>query len=187
MLTPNRSERRSSGHVVEVWAMQTETSGGSNETVVNELAVRPTGLAATSEAMAITPVGKAPKTRRSRSADRACDLVSASTAPDDAPSLPPNPTSSSALRSIFTPFLWALHSWDDLLIVVHTHGGEEPGPERKDVRFDRAVCVLAHRRPLCAHRRPRARRVASSSPTAGDAPTAPPGTVRSAPSPGRRR
>ena len=51
-------------------ATHTETSGGSSETEVNELAVSPTGLPSTSAATAVTPDGKAPNTRRSWAGSR---------------------------------------------------------------------------------------------------------------------
>lgn len=44
--------------------MHTEASGGSRDTDVNELAASPTGAPSTNAAMAVTPVGNAPKTRR---------------------------------------------------------------------------------------------------------------------------
>ena len=56
---------RSRGQVVELCAVQTETTGGSSETDVNELAAMPSGLPSASPATAVTPVGNAPKTRRS--------------------------------------------------------------------------------------------------------------------------
>ena len=60
MLTPSRGARRRTAHVVEEWAMQIDTSGGSNDTEVNELAVMPTGTESTIAAIAVTPEGKTP-------------------------------------------------------------------------------------------------------------------------------
>jgi hypothetical protein len=45
-------------------AMHTETSAGLSETDVKELAVMPDGKSFTRAAIAVTPVGNAPKTRR---------------------------------------------------------------------------------------------------------------------------
>jgi hypothetical protein len=56
---------RSRGQVVELWAMQTETSGRIQDTEVNELAARPSGVPSASAAIAVTPVRNAPKIRRS--------------------------------------------------------------------------------------------------------------------------
>ena len=61
---PDTSERRD--QVRDVRAIQTETSAGSSETDVKEFAVSPMGSSPASAATAVTPVGKAPKTRRSR-------------------------------------------------------------------------------------------------------------------------
>src|SRR5438067_4103801 len=43
------------GHVVELWAAQNDTSGGSSETDVNELAARPYGLPSSRAVMTVTP------------------------------------------------------------------------------------------------------------------------------------
>src|ERR1700722_6791303 len=64
-LMPTLGARRSRGQVVELCAVQTETTGGSSETDVNELAAMPSGLPSASPATAVTPVGNAPNTRRS--------------------------------------------------------------------------------------------------------------------------
>lgn len=65
-LTPKRTARRSRGQVVDEWAMQTDTSGGSSDTGANELAAMPTGRPSTSADTAVTPLGKALNTLRSR-------------------------------------------------------------------------------------------------------------------------
>jgi hypothetical protein len=65
-LTPKWVAFPKIGHVVDVWATQTEASGGSNETGVNELAAMPTGLSSMRAAIAITPLGKVPNTCRNR-------------------------------------------------------------------------------------------------------------------------
>ncbi|BBZ15680.1 hypothetical protein MGAD_00150 [Mycolicibacterium gadium] len=69
-LTPSRSRSRNLGHVVEVFCTQIDTSGGSTETVVNELAAMPTGSPSMLAQTAITPDGKHPKTRRSVESSR---------------------------------------------------------------------------------------------------------------------
>ncbi|AFE13172.1 hypothetical protein MRGA423_12060 [Mycobacterium tuberculosis RGTB423] len=51
-------------------ATQIDTSGGSTETDVNELAAMPTGWSSTIAQTAITPHGKQPKTRRSPTSSR---------------------------------------------------------------------------------------------------------------------
>jgi hypothetical protein len=68
--------------------MQTDTSGGSSETDVNELAASPTGASSIRAAMAVTPVGKAPNTRRSSAARAVADRVPVMPAPS-APSMIP--------------------------------------------------------------------------------------------------
>ncbi|SKY27506.1 Uncharacterised protein [Mycobacteroides abscessus subsp. abscessus] len=58
-LTPSAGASRSRGHVVEVFCTQTETSGGSSETVVNADAAMPSGASAVPrQHTATTPVGK---------------------------------------------------------------------------------------------------------------------------------
>ena len=63
-LTPSRSARASTGQVVDVRATHTETSGGSRDTEVNELAAMPIGCPSTIEQAAVTPLGKHAKARR---------------------------------------------------------------------------------------------------------------------------
>lgn len=50
--------------MVEEWATQSETIGGSSDTEVKEVAARPTGAPSTRAAIATTPVGKVENTRR---------------------------------------------------------------------------------------------------------------------------
>ncbi|CNW95127.1 Uncharacterised protein [Mycobacterium tuberculosis] len=69
-LTPSRGRSRNFGHVVEQFCTQIDTSGGSTETDVNELAAMPTGWSSTIAQTAITPHGKQPKTRRSPTSSR---------------------------------------------------------------------------------------------------------------------
>ncbi len=57
-LTPSRGNCRNRGHVVELCATQTDTSGGVIETEVNELAAIPTGSSSSSAQTAVTPLGK---------------------------------------------------------------------------------------------------------------------------------
>jgi hypothetical protein len=63
--------------VTSLCAVQTETTGGSSETDVNELAAMPSGLPSASPATAVTPVGNAPKTRRSPSGSNALPAAAA--------------------------------------------------------------------------------------------------------------
>ncbi|GHE79358.1 hypothetical protein GCM10017786_06510 [Amycolatopsis deserti] len=64
-LIPSRGRSLRRGHVDEdVWK-HTETSGGSTDTEVNELAAMPTGSPSTSAHTAVTPDGKHPNARRS--------------------------------------------------------------------------------------------------------------------------
>src|SRR5258708_29460344 len=57
-LTPSRCAGASFRHVLELFCMHTDTSVGSSETEVNELAAMPTGTPSTKAQMAGTPVGK---------------------------------------------------------------------------------------------------------------------------------
>ncbi|OLT10400.1 hypothetical protein BJF78_28870 [Pseudonocardia sp. CNS-139] len=59
-LTPSRGRPASRGQVVDVCCTQTETSGGSIETDVNELAAIPTGSCGPIAQTAVTPLGKHP-------------------------------------------------------------------------------------------------------------------------------
>ena len=65
-----RRARRRSGHVLEVLAIENDTSGGSRLTDVNELAASPTGTPSTLAATATTPLGKIPNASRRRSGSR---------------------------------------------------------------------------------------------------------------------
>src|SRR5580700_7181441 len=65
MLTPSRGTSRSTGQVVDVCAMHKDTSAGSSDTEVKELAAMPTGMLSTTAATTATPDGKAPNTCRS--------------------------------------------------------------------------------------------------------------------------
>src|ERR1700727_51600 len=65
-LMPSPGSSRSTGHVVEAVAIQTETRAGSRETDVNELAVTPTGWPSAMAHTAVTPLGKQPYACRSR-------------------------------------------------------------------------------------------------------------------------
>lgn len=57
-LMQNSPAARTAGHVLDVRAGQTSTSGGSNETDVIELTAIPTGVSASKAATTHTPVGK---------------------------------------------------------------------------------------------------------------------------------
>jgi len=70
MLTPSRDTSERRDQVREVRAIHTDTSAGSSETDVKEFAVSPMGSSSANAATAVTPVGKAPKTRRSRAGSR---------------------------------------------------------------------------------------------------------------------
>ena len=65
-VTPRWPARRRSGQVLEVRAIENDTSGGSRLTLVKELAARPVSSPSTSAATATTPVGKMPKACGSR-------------------------------------------------------------------------------------------------------------------------
>src|SRR5581483_3621430 len=54
------------GQVVDVWAMQTRTSGGSSDTEVKELAASPTGPSSPWPVTTVTPVAKWPRIVRKR-------------------------------------------------------------------------------------------------------------------------
>jgi hypothetical protein len=69
MLTPSRDADRNTGQVDDVFAMHTETRGGSNDTEVKELAAIPFGSPSTIAAMPVTPLGKAEKARLKSSAE----------------------------------------------------------------------------------------------------------------------
>src|SRR5690348_16246982 len=61
---------RRSGQVADFKSAQTDTSTGSRDTEVKEFAAKPTGLPSMRAATAVTPVGKAEKTRRSSFGER---------------------------------------------------------------------------------------------------------------------
>ena len=60
MLIPIGAFIRNAGRLVAVRATQTSSSGGSNETEVNELIVSPIGLFPQQAVMMVTPLGNAP-------------------------------------------------------------------------------------------------------------------------------
>ena len=72
-------ESRSAGHVVDDFAGQNRTIGGSSETDVTELAAMPTGPSAPWEAITVTPVGRCPSTSRKRRGSMSTIDVIAST------------------------------------------------------------------------------------------------------------
>src|SRR6478735_3136637 len=56
------------GQVLDVFAAQNSTSGGSSDTDVNELAARPTGSSPSIAVMTVMPVAKWPRTERNDAA-----------------------------------------------------------------------------------------------------------------------
>src|SRR5579863_4532322 len=64
---------RIDGHVVELFAGQNSTSGGSSETEVTEFADIATGPSGPLAVTTVTPVGRCPRTLRKRSASIRAD------------------------------------------------------------------------------------------------------------------
>src|SRR5215475_7686333 len=78
MLIAKCAVHAKSGKLPALRAMQTSTSGGSSETEVKELAVKPRGRLSSSMAVTtVTPVTKQPKARRSSSGSSTMDLSAA--------------------------------------------------------------------------------------------------------------
>ena len=74
-LTPSAAQPLSVGQVVELFWVQTETSGGMSETVVNELAAIPTGSPSIIAHTAMAPDGKQPNTRRNSVPSTGCEVT----------------------------------------------------------------------------------------------------------------